>query len=67
MHASTHHVVQVNEGVVDGNDVDLLMRNGVSEDDSSNATEAVDADTGGSHVYVGCEGGGGVVGDMCAV
>lgn len=46
----THSVLGLNEGVVDGNDLDLGVLDGVAEDDTSNAAEAVDADLDGSHV-----------------
>lgn len=36
----THHVVEVNEGVVDGNDISLAVLNGCTEDNATNATEA---------------------------
>lgn len=40
MHARTHHVVQVNEGVVDGNDLDVTVLNSISEDNSSNSAKS---------------------------
>lgn len=45
----TYSVVRLNEGVVDGDDLDVLELGGVAEDDSANATESVDADLDGSH------------------
>jgi hypothetical protein len=35
-------VVRLNEGVVDGDNVHIVMLNGIAEDDTANATEAVD-------------------------
>ena len=32
-----------NEGIVDRNDIDVIVLNGISEDDTSNAAEAVDS------------------------
>ena len=37
-------VVRVDEGVVDGDDIDISVLNGVSEDDTSDSTESVDSD-----------------------
>jgi hypothetical protein len=42
--AATYSVLGLNEGVVDGNDLDLRMLDGIAEDDTANAAEAVDAD-----------------------
>lgn len=36
-----NHVLEVNEGVVDGNDVGLIVDDRVTEDDTSDTTEAV--------------------------
>jgi len=36
--------VRVDEGVVDSDDVDVIVLDGVPEDDTANATEAVDSD-----------------------
>lgn len=47
---STYSVVSLNEGVVDSDDLDLGVLDGVAENDTANATEAVDADLDGSHV-----------------
>jgi hypothetical protein len=44
MFDETHSVVGLNEGVVDSNDLDVAVLDGVAEDDTSNTTEAVDAD-----------------------
>ena len=46
---AAHSIAGLNEGVVDGNDLDLGVLNSVAEDDTSNSTEAVDADLVGSH------------------
>lgn len=45
----TYSVVRLNEGVVDGDDLDIGVLDGVAEDDSANATETVNADLDGSH------------------
>lgn len=45
----TYGIVGLNEGIVNGNDVDVLMFNGISEDDTTNTAESVDADLCGSH------------------
>jgi hypothetical protein len=37
----THQVVRVDEGVVDGDDIDVAVLDGVSEDDTSDSTESV--------------------------
>jgi len=39
-----YSVLGLNEGIVDGDDLDILMLEGVAEDDTSNAAEAIDAD-----------------------
>jgi hypothetical protein len=36
----THQVVRVDEGVVDGDDIDVTVLDGVSEDDTSDSTES---------------------------
>ncbi len=41
--ASTYSVVGLNEGVVDSNDIDITVLNGIAEDNAANAAEAVDA------------------------
>jgi len=45
----THSVFGLDEGVVDGNDLDLGVLDGVAEDDTANAAETVDANLDGSH------------------
>ena len=47
--AATYSIVGLNEGVVDGNDLDVRVLNGIAEDDTANAAEPVDADL-DSHV-----------------
>lgn len=37
--ALAHHVVEVNEGVVDGNDVGLAVSDGGTEDDATDTAE----------------------------
>lgn len=39
----SYSVVGLNEGVVDGNNLDITVLDGVAEDDATNAAEAVDA------------------------
>jgi hypothetical protein len=51
---ATHSVFGVNERVVNGNDLDVGVLNGIAEDDTSNAAEAVDADLYGSHCELIC-------------
>ena len=41
--------MDLNEGVVDGNNVDVVVLNGIAEDDTANTTETVDANLDGSH------------------
>jgi len=36
--------VGFNEGIVDGDDVDVVVLNGISEDETTNAAETVDTD-----------------------
>jgi len=36
--------VNLNEGVVDSDNVDVVVLNGISEDDTANTTETVDTD-----------------------
>lgn len=38
----TYSVGGVNEGVVDSDDIDLAVLNGIAEDDTANAAETVD-------------------------
>jgi len=45
----TYGVCWVNEGIVDGNDVDIIVLNSIAEDNAANTTEAVDSDLGWSH------------------
>lgn len=40
----------LNEGVVDGDNIDVVELDGIAEDNASNATEAVDSDLCGSHL-----------------
>lgn len=46
---AAHSIGGLDEGVVDGDDLDVGVLNSVAEDDTSNSTEAVDADLDGSH------------------
>lgn len=41
--------MDLNEGVVDGDDVDVIVLNSISEHDTADTTETVDADFDGSH------------------
>jgi hypothetical protein len=41
--------VDLNEGVVDGDNVDVVVLDSISEDDTTNTTETVDANLDGSH------------------
>lgn len=45
----SYGVVGLNERVVDGDDVDVIVLNGVSEDDTTNAAETVDSNLCRSH------------------
>jgi hypothetical protein len=51
---ATYSVLGLNEGVVDGNDLDLRVLNGIAEDDAANTAETVDADLDDHFV---CDGG----------
>jgi hypothetical protein len=48
--AGTYGVVGFNERIVDGDNVNLVVLNGISEDDTTNTTEPVDSNLGNSHV-----------------
>ena len=47
---ATYSVVGLNEGIVDGNDLDIGVLDGIAENNAANATEAVDSDLDGSHI-----------------
>lgn len=47
---ATYSVVGLNEGVVDGNDLDIRVLSGIAENNAANTTEAVDSDLDGSHI-----------------
>jgi hypothetical protein len=42
--------MRLNEWIVDSNDIDILVLNGITEDDTTNTTEAIDSDLDWSHV-----------------
>jgi len=44
-----YSVLRLDEGVVDGDDLDAVVLNGIAKDNTSNTTEAVDTD-----LYVVC-------------
>lgn len=46
---STYGVVRLNERIVDSNNLDVGVLDGVAEDDTADTTETVDADLDGSH------------------
>jgi hypothetical protein len=46
---STYSVLGLNEGVVDGDNLDVGVLDSVAEDDTTDAAETVDADLDGSH------------------
>lgn len=46
---ATHSVGDINEGVVDGDNFNVVVLDGVAEDDTANAAETVDANLNGSH------------------
>jgi hypothetical protein len=50
---STYGVVRLNERIVDSNNLDVGVLDGVAEDDTADTTETVDADLDGSH-FVYC-------------
>jgi len=54
-----YSVCRINERIIDGYDVDVIVLNGISEDDSPNTAEAIDADLYWCHdskeLSVGCE------------
>lgn len=39
----TYSIVRLNEGVVDGNDLDVVVLNSIAENNATNAAKAVDA------------------------
>jgi hypothetical protein len=41
--------VNLNEGVIDGDNADVVMLDSISEDDTADTTETVDANLNGSH------------------
>ena len=45
--------MNLNEGVVDGDNVDVVVLDSISEDDTTDTTETVDANLDGSHDSVG--------------
>jgi hypothetical protein len=45
--------VGLNERIVDGDDVNIVMLNSIAEDDTSNAAETVDTNLNGCHVVAG--------------
>lgn len=49
MERSTYGVVRLNERIVDSNNLDIGVLDGVAEDDTADTTETVDADLDGSH------------------
>lgn len=42
--------MRLNEGIVDSDDLDIGVLDGVAEDDTANTTETVDANLDGSHI-----------------
>ena len=48
-----HHVVNVDEGVVDGDDVDRVLLDGGAQHEASDAAEAVDSNLGLRHACGG--------------
>ena len=48
--SATYSVVGLNEGIVDGNDLDIGVLDGIAENNAANATEAVDSNLDGSHI-----------------
>lgn len=47
---TTYSVLGINEGVVDGDNLNVGVLDGVAEDDTTDAAETVDANLDGSHV-----------------
>jgi hypothetical protein len=45
----TYSVVGFNERIVDSDDFDVIVLDGISEDDTTNAAETIDANLDGSH------------------
>lgn len=45
----TYCVVGFNERIIDGDDINVFVLNGISEDDTTNTAESVDANLCGSH------------------
>jgi hypothetical protein len=44
---ATHSVLGLNEGIIDGNDLDIAVLDGVAEHDTANSAKAIDADLDG--------------------
>jgi hypothetical protein len=44
--AGTYGVVGFNERIIDGDNVDVFMLNGISEDDTTDTAETIDANLG---------------------
>ena len=42
--AATYSVLGLNEGVVDGNDLNIAVLDGIAEDNATDTAETVDAD-----------------------
>jgi hypothetical protein len=51
----TYSVLGLNERIIDSNDLDIGMVDGVSEDDTANTTETVDSNLDRSHDFAKCE------------
>jgi hypothetical protein len=51
-HGTTYSIVGLNEGIVDGNDLDIGVRNRVAEDDTADTAESVDANLDGHFVCI---------------
>ena len=46
---TTYSVVGFNEWIIDGDDVDIVMLDGIAEDDTTDTAESVNSNLSGSH------------------
>ena len=44
LETSTYSICGINERIVDSNNADVIVLNGISEDNTANTTKAIDAD-----------------------
>ena len=46
---ATHSIFDIDEWIIDSDNVDLIVFDGIAKDNTSDATEAIDSNLGGSH------------------